>query len=107
MESDLAWAPTHTLTSPFTEVVDHSVATSILAAGKGSTLGALTMLTQDRSSSDCAGKKRDHPATRLVRTPSGSIRNPAVGFTTNALVHLERSDRRRSEPAHRLRRPPL
>jgi hypothetical protein len=33
MESDLAWAPTHTLTNPFTEVVDHSAATSILAAG--------------------------------------------------------------------------
>ena len=24
LESDLAWAPTHTLTNPFTEVVDHS-----------------------------------------------------------------------------------
>ena len=35
MESDLAWAPTHTLTNPFTEVVDHSAATSILAAGVG------------------------------------------------------------------------
>jgi hypothetical protein len=34
VESDLAWAPTHTLTNPFTEVVDHSVATSILAAGR-------------------------------------------------------------------------
>jgi hypothetical protein len=33
LESDLAWAPTHTLTNPFTEVVDHSAATSILAAG--------------------------------------------------------------------------
>jgi hypothetical protein len=33
IESDLAWAPTHTLTNPFTEVVDHSAATSILAAG--------------------------------------------------------------------------
>ena len=33
MESDLAWAPTHTLTNPFTEVVDHSAANSILAAG--------------------------------------------------------------------------
>jgi hypothetical protein len=33
MESDLAWAPTHTLTNPFTEVVDHSAAVSILAAG--------------------------------------------------------------------------
>jgi hypothetical protein len=32
-ESDLAWAPTHTLTNPFTEVVDDSAATSILAAG--------------------------------------------------------------------------
>ena len=30
LESDLAWAPTHTLTNPFTEVVDHSAATSIL-----------------------------------------------------------------------------
>ena len=35
LESDLAWAPTHTLTNPFTEVVDHSAATSILAAGTG------------------------------------------------------------------------
>ena len=35
LESDLAWAPTHTLTNPFTEVVDHSAATSILAAGPG------------------------------------------------------------------------
>jgi len=35
LESDLAWAPTHTLTNPFTEVVDHSAATSILAAGSG------------------------------------------------------------------------
>jgi hypothetical protein len=35
MESDLAWAPTHTLTNPFTEVVDHSAANSILAAGLG------------------------------------------------------------------------
>jgi hypothetical protein len=34
-ESDLAWAPTHTLTNPFIEVVDHSAATSILAAGYG------------------------------------------------------------------------
>jgi hypothetical protein len=34
LESDLAWAPTHTLTNPFTEVVDHSAAASILAAGK-------------------------------------------------------------------------
>ena len=33
LESDLAWAPTHTLTNPFTGVVDHSAATSILAAG--------------------------------------------------------------------------
>ena len=33
LESDLAWAPTHTLTNPFTEVVDHSAAVSILAAG--------------------------------------------------------------------------
>jgi DNA-directed RNA polymerase specialized sigma24 family protein len=32
LESDLAWAPTHTLTNPFTEVVDHSAANSILAA---------------------------------------------------------------------------
>jgi len=23
LESDLAWAPTHTLANPFTEVVDH------------------------------------------------------------------------------------
>jgi hypothetical protein len=36
LESDLAWAPTHTLTNPFTEVVDHSAAASILAAGFGS-----------------------------------------------------------------------
>ena len=35
LESDLAWAPTHTLTNPFTEVVDHSAAISILAAGIG------------------------------------------------------------------------
>ena len=35
MESDLAWAPTHTLTNPFSEVVDHSAASSILAAGTG------------------------------------------------------------------------
>ena len=34
VESDLAWAPTHTLINPFTEVVDHSVVTSILAAGR-------------------------------------------------------------------------
>jgi hypothetical protein len=33
--SDLAWAPTHSLLNPFTEVVDHSEATSILAAGFG------------------------------------------------------------------------
>jgi hypothetical protein len=33
LESDLAWAPTHTLINPLTEVVDHSTATSILAAG--------------------------------------------------------------------------
>ena len=33
LELDLAWAPTHTLTNPFTEVVDHSAAVSILAAG--------------------------------------------------------------------------
>jgi hypothetical protein len=33
LESDLAWAPTHTLTNPLTEVVDHSATTSILAAG--------------------------------------------------------------------------
>jgi hypothetical protein len=32
LESDLAWAPTHTLINPFTEVVDHSAANSILAA---------------------------------------------------------------------------
>ena len=38
MESDLAWAPTHTLINPFTEVVDHSAATSILAAGIGSVI---------------------------------------------------------------------
>jgi hypothetical protein len=35
LESDLAWAPTHTLINPFTEVVDHSAANSILAAGTG------------------------------------------------------------------------
>jgi len=43
MESDLAWAPTHTLINPFTEVVDHSAATSILAAGRvgrSGTIGA-------------------------------------------------------------------
>jgi len=40
LESDLAWAPTHTLTNPFTEVVDHSAATSILAAGTGCHLAA-------------------------------------------------------------------
>lgn len=34
LESDLAWAPTHTLINLFTEVVDHSAATSILAAGR-------------------------------------------------------------------------
>jgi hypothetical protein len=33
LESDLAWAPTHTLTNPFTEVVDQPAAISILAAG--------------------------------------------------------------------------
>jgi hypothetical protein len=33
LESDLAWAPTHTLTNSLTEVVDLSAATSILAAG--------------------------------------------------------------------------
>jgi len=38
MESDLAWAPTHTLINPFTEVVDHSAANSILAAGAGRTV---------------------------------------------------------------------
>ena len=34
-----AWAPTHTLTNPFTEVVDHSAATSILAAGTKGEVG--------------------------------------------------------------------
>jgi hypothetical protein len=32
---DRLWAPTHALTNPLTEVVDHSAATSILAAGLG------------------------------------------------------------------------
>ena len=35
LESDLAWAPTHTLLNPFTKVVDHPAAISILAAGSG------------------------------------------------------------------------
>ena len=35
LESDLAWALTHTLINPFTEAVDHSAANSILAAGPG------------------------------------------------------------------------
>jgi hypothetical protein len=35
LESDLAWAPTHTLTNQLTEMVDRSAATSILAAGTG------------------------------------------------------------------------
>ena len=35
VESDLALAPTHTLTNSITEVVDHSATTSILAAGTG------------------------------------------------------------------------
>ncbi len=39
LESDLVWAPTHTLTSSLTEVVDHSAATSILAAGWGALCG--------------------------------------------------------------------
>ena len=39
VESDLAWAPTHTLINPFTEVVDHSAANSILAAGRVGHLG--------------------------------------------------------------------
>src|SRR3984885_5232447 len=41
LESDLAWAPTHTLTNPFTEVVDHPAATSILAAGRGTAIHAV------------------------------------------------------------------
>ena len=32
METALAWAPTHTLTNPFTAVVDHGAVTSILTA---------------------------------------------------------------------------
>ena len=35
MESDLAWAPTHTLTRSSTEVVDHQRGALILAAGMG------------------------------------------------------------------------
>jgi enamine deaminase RidA (YjgF/YER057c/UK114 family) len=44
LESDLAWAPTHTLTNPSTEVVDHSAATSILAAGTEATSGRRDLL---------------------------------------------------------------
>jgi hypothetical protein len=43
MESDLAWAPTHTLINPFTEVVDHSAANSILAAGIGHQLSFVSL----------------------------------------------------------------
>ena len=65
MESDLAWAPTHTLINPFTEVVDHSAANSILAAGLVGHPAAVSILA--------AGIVRGHRDRKTQNSlPSGS-----------------------------------
>jgi hypothetical protein len=44
MESDLAWAPTHTLINPLTEVVDHQQPVESSLPGRWEGFGRLTAL---------------------------------------------------------------
>jgi hypothetical protein len=48
--------------------------------GRGRPLGAVTMLTPGQNAVRLHRKEKDHPATRVLGTLSGSIRYPAVGF---------------------------
>lgn len=70
MESDLAWAPTHTLTNPFTKVVDHSAATSILAAGTD------------------AGSDTKYPAMLSGQCEVSSVGAPDGGITMAKLIYV-------------------
>ena len=99
LESDLAWAPTHTLTNPLTEVVDHSAATSILAAGLGSPEVSRSLATSKLQRPWARSRSR---LIHLLQTIIGGIR---ARHLRRVLLRLRSGDWHHS-PESAIRRSP-
>jgi hypothetical protein len=69
LESDLAWALTHTLTNPFTEVVDRSAANSILVGSFRCVAMKLFVENQAERAGAATSSRRPRPTQIWLTSP--------------------------------------